>query len=105
MSFLENGDIRLINNTILEAYLSGSWGAVCDDFWSLANTHVACRELGFRRGDAYYHGILSDTGIYHLDDVVCLGNESSITDCRYSLRDDCSTHEKVWITCETRKSS
>ena len=104
MSFLENGDIRLINNTILEAYLSDSWGAVCDDFWSLANTHVACRELGFRRGLSYQQGIFSDTGIYHLDDVVCLGNESSITDCRYSFRDDCSTHEQVWITCEACKS-
>ena len=49
------GDLRLVQNRIssssytrgrLEIYYSGRWGTVCDDFWSSANTRVACRQLG-----------------------------------------------------------
>ena len=28
-------------------FYRGLWGTVCYDFWSLTNTHVACRQLGF----------------------------------------------------------
>ena len=49
------GDLRLVQNGIssssnthgrLEVYHSGLWGTVCDDFWSSANTRVACHQLG-----------------------------------------------------------
>ena len=56
------GDLRLVQNGIsnssytrgrLEVYYSGQWGTVCDDYWSLTNTRVACRQLGFLGGLSY----------------------------------------------------
>ena len=50
------GDLRLVQNGLtnssytsgrLEVFYRGLWGTVCYDFWSLTNTRVACRQLGF----------------------------------------------------------
>ena len=54
-----SGDLRLIQNGVsrsyytsgrLEVYNSEQWRTVCYDVWSLANTAVACRQLGFAGG-------------------------------------------------------
>ena len=94
-------DVRLINDSIFEVYLSDQWGTICDDFWSLANTDVACRSVGYRRGNTFSHGEIGDTDQFGLDDVICLGNESHIRDCRHRrLTDDCSSDEHIRIFCE-----
>lgn len=49
----EKGDIRLLNyggyksNGPLNVFVSGMWGTVAADSWSVANTRVVCRQLGF----------------------------------------------------------
>ena len=51
-----SGDLRLVRGRLtsssftsgrLEIYINGRWGTVCNDFWDLANSNVACRQLGF----------------------------------------------------------
>ena len=94
-------DVRLTNDTIFEVYLLDQWGTPCDDFWSLANTDVVCRSIGYRRGKSFSSGIKGHTSEFHLDDVICLGNESHIRNCKYRLLgDDCSANEHIRITCE-----
>ena len=66
-----SGDLRLIQNGVsrssytsgrLEVYNSEQWRTVCYDSWSLANTAVACRQLGFAGVSVLSYGTSSAAG-------------------------------------------
>ena len=67
----------------MEVYHNGEWGTVCDDEWDLNDAQVVCRELGYVKAIAAlqsaYYGYGS--GQIWLDNVNCVGNEVTISDC------------------------
>mmetsp|Transcript_5358 Transcript_5358/g.15846 ORF Transcript_5358/g.15846 Transcript_5358/m.15846 type:complete len:521 (+) Transcript_5358:886-2448(+) len=97
----------------LEVSVQGTWGTVCDDYWSLDdddsyyNAMVACRELGFPGGGQVPCASLgisqaSEAVPIWLDNVECDGDEKSIFDCyRNTIGDhDCDHAEDVCLQCD-----
>ncbi|MBZ3890937.1 Macrophage scavenger receptor types I and II [Sciurus carolinensis] len=87
----------------VEIFHNGQWGTVCDDHWKISIGQVICRSLGYRgiqsvHKEAYFG---RGTGPIWLNEVTCLGTESSIEDCsirQWGVR-ACSHSEDAGVTC------
>lgn len=108
---LSAGNVRLVNGNNscagrVEVYYRGEWGTVCDDYWSLTNTAVVCRELGCddtsKTMRAAHFG--PGSGQIWMDNVFCSGSESSIFNCSQSEMGDhdCEHSEDVGVICSGR---
>ena len=82
--------VRLVNSYSshagrVEVLYSGTWGTICGDYWDLQDANVVCHQLGYDgalravRNAAFGQG----TGQIWLDDVQCVGNETSISHCSH----------------------
>ena len=93
----------------VEIYHNGTWGTVCDDHWDIKDATVVCRMLGFAyawTSMSYGELIINQdltpgTGPIWLDDVACLGNESSLIECGHNgwLVHDCDHVENAGVLC------
>ncbi|XP_029465984.1 lysyl oxidase homolog 4 [Rhinatrema bivittatum] len=87
----------------VEVLKNGKWGTVCDDKWNLLSASVVCRELGYGTArEAIYGGQLGQgLGPIHMNEVVCTGNEKSITECRFqeASRKGCLHEEDAALRC------
>ena len=82
--------------------VNNTWGTVCDDSWDTAHAQVVCRELGYSSVDTVafnstYFGKGNASII--LDNVKCVGNESTLFSCTYNTNQNCSDFEEVGIRC------
>ena len=84
-------------------YNNQGWGTVCDDYWSLADAHVACRMLGYGMATRASWGAEfgRGEGSILLDDVRCVGNESSLLRCSHSVIGvhNCRHYEDAGVVC------
>jgi hypothetical protein len=107
-------DITTTGGGILQAYVDGQWGFVCDDKFDADNNaaEVACRQLGFTGG------VHCDTEIpcpdwrdsihtgewckYTLDDVMCTSNTfATLSQCSsigYEHH-NCGHSEGIYLSC------
>uniref|UniRef100_A0A8C9XT49 SRCR domain-containing protein n=1 Tax=Sander lucioperca TaxID=283035 RepID=A0A8C9XT49_SANLU len=110
---LTDGQIRLTGSGStpcsgrVEVYYNNTWGTVCDDGWDSDDAKVVCRELGcdtaMSAPQSTYFG--EGTGQIWLDDVDCLGNERSLTQCKHRGfgTHNCGHGEDAGVFCSGEK--
>ena len=100
-----------LNNGRVEIFFYGVWGTICDDFWSLRNAKVVCRQLGYKGALEAPHSAFygQGTGVIWMDDVKCTGEETALSQCRHRGRraTECGHLEGASVICippgETKK--
>ena len=90
----------------VEVQYNGVWGTICDDYWDLQDANVVCRELGYDGALSAPHGAVfgQGTGQIWMDDVHCLGNETSISLCTHNGWGvhNCVHSEDASVVCQGR---
>ncbi|XP_078614542.1 uncharacterized protein LOC144883781 isoform X2 [Branchiostoma floridae x Branchiostoma japonicum] len=91
------------NEGRVEVFYQGKWGTVCDDGWDLKDASVVCRRLGYPNAtsalDRAHFG--EGSGPIWLDDLVCEGDESGLSECGHSGLGvvNCGHHEDAGVVC------
>ncbi|XP_055004201.1 scavenger receptor cysteine-rich domain-containing group B protein [Boleophthalmus pectinirostris] len=117
VSYVENGFKAINRGTLrlvgghhpcegrVEVYLQYEWGTVCDDAWDLPDAMVVCRELGCGQAveavpEARFG---AGTGTIQMDNLKCLGSESSLMKCSYIPWNvhNCDHSEDAGVVCQT----
>ena len=85
----------------VEIFARDAWGTVCDDFWSVQDATVVCRELGFSRAlEVRSFGPNYGLTIW-LDNVACIGDEETLFDCGHLGLGihNCGHHQDAGVLC------
>ena len=98
------GDSNKANEgTILIEY-NDDFGYVCDNHWDINDGHVICKELGFEEAsNVTISGKFGDGFGYFLDNVDCVGNESSLLKCAHSGfgNHSCNYSQVAGVICKS----
>ena len=88
-------------------YYNQLWGTICDDHWGIEDANVVCRMLGFPgalkavNNEVVPSVFASGMGPIYLDNVKCLGTESSIAECHHKgwSNHNCEHSEDAGVIC------
>merc|ERR1712038_466471 len=84
------------------------WGTVCDDGWDDRDANVVCKQLGYHSGkrlelnETETRSRSHDEEVIHMDDIECIGSETSLLDCHYEtlpFEGHCRHFEDAGVIC------
>lgn len=80
------------------------WGTICDNHWTIRDADVVCHMLEFRSAlSAFGSGHFGQgSGPILLDNVTCVGYETSLSDCilsRFGVTPNCQHSNDVGVVC------
>lgn len=88
---------------LVQVFLNGAWGTICDDDFDLNDARVICGMLEFPGAFAVISngGFGKGSGQIWLDELRCHGNESQFFDCPHGGIGihDCGHNEDVGVIC------
>ena len=78
----------------VEVYYTGVWGTISGYYWDINDAHVVCRQLGYPGAISYgwRNQFGAGTGPIWFQNVRCLGNESSFSECSKDVYADPNSH-------------
>lgn len=86
----------------VEVFYNGEWGTVCSDEFDLDDATVVCSQAGYGPPVDYWidpshrrHGRI------WLDDLQCIGTESTLSECRSNNwgDTDCDHTQDIFVQC------
>ena len=85
----------------IEIQYNGVWGTICDRSFDINSANVACRSLGFIAALRLVPTIGSGTGQIWLNNVRCLGNETSLEQCPHDGfgNHNCNHYLDIGVEC------
>ncbi|KAL1502427.1 hypothetical protein ABEB36_007568 [Hypothenemus hampei] len=98
------------NEGRIEVTVFSKTGYICDDQFTITDAEILCKELGFElgalevKGNSYYAKDLRENHtLYMMDDIECLGNETSIMHCDFAGWGihNCADGEIAGVVCKT----
>ncbi|XP_072048550.1 scavenger receptor cysteine-rich domain-containing protein DMBT1-like [Amphiura filiformis] len=95
------------NEGRVEVRFNHIWGTICNNAWDNNDANVVCRQLGLPYGGAEATGVAifgQGSGPIWLDDVECLGSESSLANCSHAAwgyHSDCTHAMDAGVICKS----
>ncbi|XP_022778506.1 scavenger receptor cysteine-rich domain-containing group B protein-like, partial [Stylophora pistillata] len=107
--------LRLLNSNNspfsgrVEVLYRGTWGTICGHYWDLQDADVVCRQLGYDGAISAPKNAVFGQGIgpIWLDNVQCVGNETSITQCNHRGWgvENCRHNQDAGVVCRPSDES
>ena len=99
---------------IVHVYYNSAWETVCDDGFGQEEADVICRQVNGKTAvswdgkagavmpSEFASGNIGQTDRPLLDDLACLGTESTLFNCPHSgyFNENCADSENAWVVCE-----
>ncbi|KAJ8034690.1 hypothetical protein HOLleu_21636 [Holothuria leucospilota] len=106
--------VRLVDGFLnssgrIEVRIHGEWGAMCGFRWTLNNSDVVCRQLGFAAADVTFVKSFfgEGSGFVWSTTVHCNGNESSLLECKKLSKIEeinCNHENEVGVLCNGKRN-
>ncbi|CAI8016962.1 Neurotrypsin, partial [Geodia barretti] len=88
----------------VEVYINDTWGTICNYGWGIEDADLACRQLGFfgalfSSSQSGYPVDTNDSVPIYWSQVLCHGDELSLSECHRSTQYYCYHYHDATVFC------